>query len=423
MRELPPSDLIPADGLCEVLKGWSGKGLLSTVTSLPGPDLSEQRWSPSDVQARAERMLLSTLVEAGPSACGPLCRLPRWFNQWIDAMPATALSHRRVDQSPFRGIDWVTTLRTHGWPPRAFSGRVRHRASDDAILAPAAWVLRRLCMLEGYSAFLPEALRREVNPRMSAVSDVLQHESFEALLSEDRPTGQDLAMLAAEGTPWSTVAEIGRLILEVEDDPLAMATRILYPDESIAWRLFHLACLGEVLIALQAQGFRIVSERPLGGEPQGPSYTAWQGVSRYDVWFEAAGAWRHYGIQSPYRKASSIDGRALGADIMLRCADGTQALTIECKYYLGNPERISRDGYLQALAYAAEAKDTLAQSVVSIAVGPTRHVNRLGRADTFVGPVFIGPHSCLRSLVAAFSAKEDLSRWQPTTSDSALNPP
>lgn len=422
MRELPPADLIPAEGLREVLKGWSGKGLLSTVKSLPGPDLSEQLWSRSDVQARAERVLLSVLVEAGPNGCGPLCRLPRWTNQWIDAMPATALSHRRVDQSPFRGIDWVTTLRAHGWPPRAFSGRVRHRASDDAILAPAAWVLRRLWLLGRYSAFLPETSRMEVNPRMSAVSDVLQHEAFEALLSEDRPTGQDLGMLAAEGTPWSTVAEIGRLILEIEDDPLAMATRILYPDESIAWRLFHLACLGEVLLALQDRGFNIVSERPLGGEPQGPAYTAWQGLSRFDIWFEAAGAWRHYGIQSPYRQATSNDGRALGADIMLRCSDGSQALTIECKYYLSNPERISRDGYLQALAYASEAKEKLAQSVASIAVGPTRLVNRLGRADTVIGPVFIGPHSCLRSLVAAFSAKEDLSRWQPT-SKSALDPP
>lgn len=406
MPSLPPTDLIPPDGLREVLSGWSGRGLLSVIAALPpSGELLDRDWRAADVVSRARRTLLSYLSESRDGNDGLICRLPAGLQNWLDVIPAAALRHRRVDTAPFRGVDWVTTRRLHGWPPSAFSGRVRHRVSDDALLAPAVWVLDRLSGLTEHLATMPPDLYRSIAPRLRAVGELLEHETVRQVMPGQRPNSENFAMLKNEGAPWSTVAEIGRQLSAVEDDPLAMATLVLFPDEAIAWRLFHLACFGEVLLALRQAGYKVVSRRPLSGDSAGPAYEAGAGSRTIDVWFEAAGAWKYYDIPSPYRAAVPCDGKPLGADILLRSRDGTKALVIECKYYLNNPQLIPRNGYMQALAYAAEATGRLATRAGAIAVGPTRLVPWSGSTSTSVGTVYVTSHCHLRSLVAEFGAE------------------
>jgi hypothetical protein len=403
MPSLPPSDLIPPDGLLEVLRGWSGRGLLVAVGALPpGGDLFDREWRATETLARARRALLSYLAEARDGQAGLISRLPQHADKWFDLIPATALRHRHIDESPFRGVNWELTRRIYGWPPTAFCGRLRHRVIDDALLAPLAWVLDKLIGLREYESALPPDLYKAIQPAMRAATEVLQHEEVRQVMPGHRPTGESYATLVNEGSPWSTIAEIGRILVSVDDDPLAAAELLLFPDEAISWRLFHLACLGEVLLALDQQGYRVTSQRALGGEATGPAYQATKNERQVDVWFEAAGAWRHYDAESPYRNAAPFDGRPLGADILLRTSDGKKAVLIECKYYMNNPQQIPRDGYIQALAYAAEAHGRLASEVCAIAVGPERLLSWLGHTTTPVGTVYICSHVHLRDLISGF---------------------
>lgn len=414
MPELFPADLIPPSGLREVLTGWTGKGLLATVAGMTGGDLVDRDWSPSDVLARANRVLLSALAQPGEDGfAGPLMRLPPWVDHWLEAMPTTAFAHRRTDTEPFRGVDWVATMVRHGWPPDAYTGRVVNRASDEFILAPAAWILGRVRRLADASTALPDDLQAALAPRIAAIGEVLDQEAMKRLVDRERPSKPELVPLDHEGAPWSTVADIGRRLMAVEDDPFEMARSVIWPDEDLAWRLFHLGCLGEVLCAARKRGFEAISLRPMGADASGPAYRLTKGGAAFDLWFEAAGAWRTYKTVSPYTEAAMSGGSPLGADIMIRDAAGRRVFVIECKYYPGNPDRMRRNGYLQALAYATEAHRYATGAVTALAVGPARYLPRLGQTTTLAGQVFIGGHDHLGPMAADWLDGSDFSPPPP----------
>jgi hypothetical protein len=324
-------------------------------------------------------------------------------------MPTASVTNRQTNIVPFRGVDWVATMVRHGWPPKAYDGRIVNRTSDASILAPAAWILGRIRALADLAHFLPDDLQAKLAPRMASIVEALDQEAMKRLIDQERPTESQLVPLDHEGAPWSTVAEIGRRIIAVEDDPLEMARSVIWPDSDLAWRLFHLACLGEILCAAKSNGFEAVSLRPIGADASGPNYKLTKAGTKFDLWFEAAGAWRFYKVISPYTEAAMSRGSPLGSDIMLRDAAGTRAFVIECKYYPENPDRMRRNGYLQALAYATEAHRYTSGPVTALAVGPARFLPNLGQSSTLAGKVFIGGHHHLGKIAADWLNGSDFS--------------
>jgi hypothetical protein len=92
--------------------------------------------------------------------------------------------------------------------------------------------------------------------------------------------------------------------------------------------------------------------------------------------------------------------RSNGADLLLLDAQ-RQALIIECKYS-ANPDRVARDGYYQAVAYAAEARSRLVEQVVAVAVGPESVVPEASFATLNVGTVGTVAPSHIGKLVEQF---------------------
>jgi hypothetical protein len=168
-----------------------------------------------------------------------------------------------------------------------------------------------------------------------------------------------------------------------------LALEVVAPFDDLSGRLFHLAVLGEVLHALRTCGATIVSRHPLGDASPGPAYLVTDANDRqWDLWFEAAGAWKYYDVEESYPQAAAGvpgAGSALGTDLMLIPQES--ALLLECKHSW-KPAVVARDGYLQALAYATEAFE-LAPQLTSVVVGPQGVVQTSGWADTMVGLVGI----------------------------------
>jgi hypothetical protein len=210
-----------------------------------------------------------------------------------------------------------------------------------------------------------------------------------------RPTTPDLAAVTAEGQPWHLLVPVARELLRVENPVVLaeLALDVVAPYDDLSGRLFHLAVLGEVLFALRTSGATIVSRHPLGDSSSGPAYLVTDAQDReWDLWFEAAGAWKHYEVDEPYPDAArgvQGAGSALGTDLML-IRRGVCALLLECKHSW-SASVVARDGYLQALAYATEAFE-LAPAVTSVVVGPEGVVQSPGWADTMAGTLgIVGP--------------------------------
>jgi hypothetical protein len=217
------------------------------------------------------------------------------------------------------------------------------------------------------------------------------------------PTSTDIAALRSEGTPWRSVAPVAAKLRELglEATLRELADRIVWPSAELAWRLFHLAILGELLHALRTSGASVVSLRPLGASLAGPAFLVTDADDRdWDLWFEAAGAWSYYGRADPYASAVAGvpgAGTAIGTDLMLIRPDEC-ALLIECKYS-SNPAVVARGGYEQALAYAAEAHELTAGAVTAAVVGPAGVVKSAAWADTLAGPVGVVPPDAIPVVV------------------------
>jgi hypothetical protein len=202
--------------------------------------------------------------------------------------------------------------------------------------------------------------------------------------------------------PWRSVVPVARELRTLTGAGLLeLAERVIAPDPELAWRLFHLAVLGELLHALRTSGAQVVSLRPLGDAARGPAYTVVDADRRtWDLWFEAAGAWKRYGRDSPYVAAAAGvpgAGQPIGTDLML-VRPNDRALLIECKYSW-NPAVVARGGYEQVVAYATEAHEFAPGHVSAVVVGPADVVRSIGYADTLAGPVGIIPPESIAAVV------------------------
>jgi hypothetical protein len=216
------------------------------------------------------------------------------------------------------------------------------------------------------------------------------------------PAPTDLNAMRAAGMPWRTLVPIAHELRGLTGAGLLeLAERIIAPDPDLAWRLYHLAVLGELLHALRAAGAHVTSQRPLGDAAAGPAYVVVDADAReWDLWFEAAGAWRRYGRVSPYTLAAvgvPGAGQPIGTDLML-ARPGERALLIECKYSL-NPAVVARGGYEQVLAYATEAHEFAPDNVTAVVIGPAGVVEHAGYTDTLAGPVAIAPPESIPAIV------------------------
>jgi hypothetical protein len=247
--------------------------------------------------------------------------------------------------------------------------------------------LRRLLSVSADAAPAITQQDRLANARAEAAFGLLAEPSL-ADLDAARPGVADLRGVRAVGPPWTDLAEVAKKLLVLEGEMERLAWEVIAPDPDLAWRLFHLGVLGEVLHSLRTSGARVTSLHPLGASVPGPAFAVLDSDGEvWDLWFEAGGVWRYYACQEPYREVSVGvvgAGSALGCDVML-IQPNRRALLIECKYSWSGSV-VARGGYLQALAYATEANE-LCPAVTAAVVGPSAVVTAAGWTTTLSGLV------------------------------------
>lgn len=389
---------IPRDGLAEVLGTWAGRGYLWDVLAVPLPIRDERQWSRQDLRRRAHRVLLDRVAPA-------LSRWPARVSAWIDALPAVRTHARVIRSAPFSGVSWVDTRSHYGWPPGAFIGRETERGADTLLVTTLRWTVEYLVNVRNDAARAFPDVDNAVRDQIDAAAALLSLEPVSTAIGV-MPGHPEVMALRHEGGAWNAVAEVADEFRTVESSLTDLAWRLILPDEDIRWRLFHLAVLGVVLRTLRDTGCVITSNRPLAGATAAPSYTLkdTKGLA-WELWFEAAGLWKYEGEVSPYVEAVQGvpgAGRELGADILL-IQPGKSALVIECKYSR-NPETVARDGYHQAVTYAAEIHSRLKWQgeITSIVVGPDGVVATPSFTQLSVGRVGMVPPSFLPAAVISF---------------------
>lgn len=383
VREPPP---IPERGLVEVLRSWSGQGQLWEALGAP-EDVAERHWKPTMVRRRARRVLferLHTMLEEWPEDS----------RDWLDALPASTETLDYRSSSPRPGTSWTRT-RIAGWPPRTFIGRHRQRIPETLLSTVTRWTLDQLAPLVRDAEKLGDPHHDQAVHRANVALGLLDVEPLSDV-TPAAPTPPDLAAVAAEGHPWRLLVPVAAA-LQAADDPevlAQLAREVVGPSPELTGRLFHLAVLGEVLHGLRTAGARVISRHPLGDSSGGPAYLVIDHEDHeWDLWFEAAGAWKYYDVEELYPQvAAGVPGAggALGTDLML-IRRGERALLLECKHSW-NPAVVARGGYLQALAYAVEALD-LAPAVTSVVVGPERVVleSNYGNPDPYTRVGIVNP--------------------------------
>lgn len=357
-------DDIPQDGLAEVLRGWSGRGqLYGALAEIPDRD-DEISWQQQDIEGRAQRIQLTRLE--------PLLRTwPANATDWLHALPAQSLRQRRITDTPQSGTDWIES-RMLGWPPEQFVIRERSRVADQVMVATLRWTLDRLAAIRYGAIRVERSVESIAKPQIEAALTLRRQPPLDGAEGA-RPTRSDVRALARSGWPWTKLAQVTEVLLDAQSkDLLSFAREHLFPDPDIRWRLFHLAVLGMLLRALRERGATITSLRPLSGSTTpGPAYSVKLNGRKWDLWFEAAAIWTHYGRKSPYQVLThtSLDYGAtpLGADVLL-ISPQEDAYAFECKY--GKLGYIARDGYLQAVTYGHELRAHHATRVISCVVGP-----------------------------------------------------
>ena len=385
---------IPRRGLEETLRAWTGQGQLwEALGSAPTEFVAERRWTGAMVRRRARRVMFERLHPT-------LARWPPDRRAWLDALPATSEVTEHRTPAPGPGVSWPST-RVGGWPPRSFVTRQRRRIPETLLSTITRWTLEQLEPVVLHGANPVEELQFVASERARIALSLLEMPPLDTVAAA-RPTSADLAAVAAEGRPWGQLVPVARQLLRASDlSQLAdLALEVVSPYDDLSGRLFHLAVLGEMLFALRTSGAEVVSRHPLGDASRGPAYAVTDAQDRkWDLWFEAAGAWRYYSIDEPYPRAAggvAGAGGALGTDLML-IRPGESALLLECKHS-ADPSVVAGAGYLQTLAYAAEAFE-LAPAVTAVVVGPEGVVQQQGWTETVVGPVGIVPPEDLPALI------------------------
>jgi len=300
------------------------------------------------------------------------------------------------------GVSWPETRR-RGWPPRTFVGRPRRRVADTLLTTTLRWTLEELATVAKSAAVEASTERGVTARRHAAVAlGLLDVPPIDAATAA-APSPVDLLAIRSEGQPWRALEPVSRKLRDLGRPGTLrdLAEMLIAPDPDLAWRLFHLAVLGELLHALRTSGATIVSLRPLGASLSGPAFTVRDAEGRnWDLWFEAAGAWSHYDRTDPYGSAVGGvpgAGTTIGTDLMLIRPD-ERALLIECKYSR-NAGVVARGGYEQALAYAAEAHELAPGAVSAVVVGPEGVVMHAGWANTLAGPIGVVPPDAIPAIV------------------------
>jgi hypothetical protein len=383
---LDPAD-IPQRGLTEVLSAWSGQGevLLEALAAVSADDLSERAWTSLSIRRRAHRVLFGELIPM-------IAHWPDSPQGWINALPAETIKRREIVLAPVSGVSWRETRRLFDWPPKAFMVRSRNRAADSLLVTTLKWTLARLGDVHRDAIAVVAGLDAPIAGKLNAALSLL---SMPPLIdAEDiQPARQDIAALSREGSPWNLVAPVTEALASVSSSIEELARRLILPDESLRWRLFHLAVLGEVLAALKNLGCSVRSLRPLSASSSGPAYSVIDPKGRtWDLWFEAGGASSFYGKKSPYLAATAGLGegnRPIGADIMLVRSD-KEAFIIECKF-TRNPATVG-GGVSQSFGYGVEVQTALQVSTRCAVVAPTGATAFPTSVDTVIGRVdLLGP--------------------------------
>jgi hypothetical protein len=360
---------------------WSGSGQLFDALAACHDPVAQRRWDKTDITARAERILFAHLEPL-------LARWPANPRGWLDAIPPMNERSRVVVDRPLSGTDWRSTMRL-GWPPPGFISRPPSRRNDDLLVDVLVWTLRQMVSVRKNAASPTSIWQRSVRDRCDVGLGMLVNHAFLGV-EGGRPGRADLRGVRSVGAPWSDLAEVASRLVALEADLELLALELVAPDPSLAWRLFHLAVLGEVLHSLRTSGAQVASLRPLGASKSGPAFSVTDcDGEEWDLWFEAAGAWSYYEREEPYKNAAAGvagAGSALGCDLMLAQLD-RRALLIECKYS-SEGSVVARGGYLQALAYAAEASE-MSGAVTSVVVGPEGVVESPGWTDALPGLIGI----------------------------------
>ncbi len=385
---------IPEAGLDHVLRAWVGRGQLVKVLSQLAPEELPRNWRPEDTLLRADLMLfleLRPLVE----------RLPGTTKQWVDLLPAQSRRRRTVAEAPTGGTSWVDTRRQYGWPPSSFVIRQRDRVAHELLAMALAWTGGTVLRLAKRASAIDPSATLPVAAQLEALARIFESGVVDREAEEPRPS--ELAAVAREGAAWRRLVDVARTVRAASEP--ALAAELLWPVPELRPTLFQLGVLGELLRELRSAGAAIVSTSPLsfvGGREQ---FHVTVGGRVWHLWMEAGGAWRRYGVGSPYRSLTSAlrsQTRPLAPDLML-VLPGEAAFVIECKYS-ANADYVGRTGLAQTLLYLADVGAAMVPVAEGVVIAPdgvigdptSTHtpVGRLGlaspsagvaRAVTFVG--------------------------------------
>lgn len=372
------SPSVPIDGVLYVLSGWSGQGsLFQALGAVADPIGLERSWDERSVRSRAGRILLEHIR-------ADLDQWPRTLEDWLPHLPVASRARAVVSPVPHGRVDWRGTSRRFGWPPRAFVTRMREREIADVTVSTLAWTVeaidRLVLQARGSGAMAEE--EPAIDLPLSAAREALALTSVPDELP--RPDRHDLESLRTSGKPWVDVEPVTAKIVRAETDLMWFALQLLAPDPEFRWRLYHLAVLGHVLMALRAEGASIKWRAPMGIESRGPNFVArMPDGTGVDVWFEAAAARTYYGGSgSTYREVvHPVHGSesVIGADVGVFIPSRSHALLLECKFSPYGPY-IARNGYHQAAGYALNEQDHWMR-LWSYVVGPEEKIANQSRAE------------------------------------------
>ncbi|RDV46347.1 hypothetical protein DOE76_04210 [Leifsonia sp. ku-ls] len=396
---------VPLDGVVYVLSGWSGQGsLYQALSVLEEPDATERAWDEKTIRSRAGRILIEHIR-------ADLERWPQSVEEWLPHLPIASHSRSLVSRIPHGRVDWRETSRRFGWPPSAYVARLREREIADVTVSTLAWTVNAIDRIV-VQAKRRGALEQSVpalDLPLSAARDALAYTRVPDDLP--RPVRHDLESLRTSGKPWSDVQPVTEKIVRSETDLAWFALQLLAPDPEFRWRLYHLAVLGHVLMALRAEGATIRWQTPMGSGASGPNFVARMlDGTAVDVWFEASGSRKHYKQgESTYRRVMrSVLGSesSIGADLGLFIPSRGHALLLECKFSSYGPY-IARNGYHQAAGYALNEHDRW-ERIWSYVIGPREKIAAPSHVDAAggVGDVALGVTAVpwVPQLVASFIA-------------------
>lgn len=356
---------LPRSGLDEILRGWNGDGDIYAALATIQDSALEVRWTERDIRRRASRILLGRMEEV-------ILRLPTTEAEWAKHLPISMVAGKSTSRRVVHPVDWAQTSRRYGWPPRQLVSRPRARVPDESALTTLVWCANTLERRTREAYPLGKALIDRIARPVKALVNISRSELAD--VPSVRPDRLDLASLRSSGRPWTNLAQMAANLTRAETDLSFLAYELIEPDPDLRWRLFHLSVLGATLMALKARGAKIRWTAPLAASVvKGPQFQATMpDTSKWDIWFEAAGAMSYYGVESPYRKATSSvvgDKKNTGADLMVVRPE-ERAFILECKWS-GYPPYVGRDGFHQAASYALQARAQLVTSAWSYVIGPS----------------------------------------------------